>query len=248
VDDRWNLLIGAAAKALAEGTRDRLGRLLNTPFGGAEPAAMVMSDLHAVGFDLGPSARAALPTLNPDDAVNSYRMTIDASAIPVRKSIVDWLLFRKVATVRRRLFGEDLSLDIVPELKQKRLPEASREALDQAMTNAVTPKFSTLPANYAQGLFSDYVGKFRTSVLVGLQKRRAELEAERASRKAPYDANAQVLESMKQLREQGTQVGRELESLAEVEDVALTPLLFEDAETVASIDLEATVVPESATA
>jgi hypothetical protein len=85
-------------------------------------------------------------------------------------------------------------------------------------------------------------------VLVGLQKRRAELEAERASRKAPYDANAQVLASMKELREQSTQIARELESLAEVEDVALTPLLFEEAETVASIDLEATIVPESATA
>jgi Dynamin family len=248
VDDRWNLLIAAAAKSLAEGTRDRLARLLNTPFGGAEPAAMVMSDLHSVGFNLGPSAKAAVPALNPDDLIGSYQTTIDASTIPVRKSFVDWLLFRKVASVRRRLFGEDLAQDIAPEVKQKRLPELSRAALEQALTNAVAPKFSTLPAQYAQGLFTDYVGKFRTSVLVGLQKRRAELEAERASRKAPYDANAQVLASMKELREQSTQIARELESLAEVEDVALTPLLFEEAETVASIDLEATIVPESATA
>jgi hypothetical protein len=150
--------------------------------------------------------------------------------------------------VRRRLFGEDLSLDIAPEIKQKRLPELSRAALEQAITDGVKPKYSTLPAKYAQGLLSDYIGKFRTNVLVGLQKRRAELEAERASRKAPYDANAQVLASMKELREQSTQIARELESLAEVEDVALTPVLFEDADTVASADLEATAVPESATA
>jgi Dynamin family len=249
LDDRWNLLIGAAARALAEGTRDRLGRILNTPFGGAEPAAIVMSELHAVSFDLAPSARAAAPALNPDDAISSYCMSIDPASIPVRKSIADWLLFRRIATVRRRLFGEDLSQDIAPEVKQKRLPEISRAALLQAMEDAVKPAFSTLPSRYAQSLLLDYIGKFRTSVLVGLQKRRGELEAERAARQRPFDANSQLLDSLQQLRDQTTQIARELESLAEVENVALTPLVFEDAETLASIDLaEATVIPETATA
>jgi hypothetical protein len=249
VDGRWNLLITAAARSLAEGTRDRLGRLLNTPFGGAEPAAMVMSDLHAVSFDLAPSARTAIPALNPEDALNSYRMEVDASTIPVRKSIGDWLLFRKIATVRRKLFGEDLSQEIAPEVKQKRLPEVSKAALDKALEDAVAPKFSTLPAKYAQGLLSDYVGKFRTSVLVGLQKRRADLETERATRQVPFDANAQLLATLEELREKTTQIARELESLAEVERVAIAPLVFEDAETVASVELaEATIVPESATA
>jgi hypothetical protein len=249
VDDRWNLLISAAARALAEGTRDRLGRILGTPFGGAEPAAIVMSELHAVGFDLAPNARAAVPALNPEDAVSAYRMSIDPANIPVRKSIADWLLFRRIATVRRRLFGEDLSQDIAPEIKQKRLPEMSRAALLQAMEDAVKPAFSTLPAKYAQGLLSDYIAKFRTSVLVGLQKRRDELEAERAARQTPFDANAQLLATLEQLREQTTQIARELESLAEVENVALTPLVFEDADTIAVIDLgEATVIPETATA
>jgi hypothetical protein len=249
VEDRWNLLIAAAARSLAEGTRDRLGRLLSTPFGGAEPAAMVMGDLHAVGFDLAPSARAAVPALNPDDALSSYRMEIDASTIPVRKSIGDWLLFRKIATVRRRLFGEDLAQEIAPEVKQKRLPASSHAAFEQAQEGAVTPKFSTLPAKYAQGLLSDYVEKFRTSVLVGLQKRRGELEAERAARQTPFDANAQLLATLEELREQTTQIARELESLAEIEHVAMTPLVFEDAETVVSIEIaEATVIPETATA
>jgi hypothetical protein len=249
VDDRWNLLIDAAAQSLAEGTRDRLGRLLNTPYGGAEPAAMVMGDLHAVGFDLGPSAKAAIPALNPEDALTSYRMEIDLSTIPVRKSIGDWLLFRRIATVRRRLFGEDLAQEIAPEVKQKRLPALSRTAFEQALEGAVTPKFSTLPAKYAQGLLSDYVGKFRTSVLVGLQKRREELEAERAARQTPFEANTQLLATLKELREQTTQIARELESLAEVENVAMTPLVFQDAETIGSIELaEATVIPEPATA
>lgn len=249
VDDRWNLLLTAAARSLAEGTRDRLGRLLNTPFGGAEPAAMVMSDLHGVSFELGPSARAATPALNPDDAVNSYRMEFDASTIPVRKSIGDWLLFRKIATVRRRLFGQDLTQEIAPEMKQKRLPELSRAAFQKAIEDAVTPKFSTQPEEYAQGLLADYIGKFRTNVLVGLQKRRADLEAERATRQAPFDANAQLLATLEKLRQQTTQIARELESLAEVERVAITPLVFEDAETVASIEIrEAAVAPVTATA
>jgi len=249
VDDRWNLLIGAAARSLAEGTRDRLGRILNNPFGGSEPAAIVMSQLHAIGFNLTPSAQSAVSALNPEDAVSSYRMSIDPANIPVRKSIGDWLLFRKIASVRRRVFGEDLSNEISPENKEKRLPEQSRAALEQSIDNAVKPAFSTLPASYAQGLMADYVGKFRTSVLVGLQKRRSELEAERAERRAPFEVNGQLLESLKQLRDQTTLIARELESLADVEEIALTPLDFENDETVVAMNLtEAAAAPEQATA
>lgn len=249
IDGRWNLLITAAARSLAEGTRDRLGRLLNTPFGGAEPAAMVMHDLHAVSFDLAPSGQTAMPALNPEDALNDYRMEVDVSTIPVRKTIGDWLLFRKIATVRRKLFGQDLSHDIAPEIKEKRLTEPSKAALQKAMDDAAAPKFSSLPAKYAEGLLADYVGKFRTSVLVGLQKKRADLEADRATKQAPFDANARLLTTLEQLREKTTQIARELESLAEVERIAIAPLAFQDAETVASIEVaEATVATESATA
>src|SRR4030095_13603272 len=160
-----------------------------------------MGYLHAVGFDLGPSAKAAMPALNPDDALSSYRMEIDLSTIPVRKSIGDWLLFRKIATVRRRLFGEDLAQEIAPEVKQKRLPALSRAAFEQAQERAVTPKFYALPAKYGQGVLFEYFGKFRISVLVGLQKWCGELEPERAARQTPFDANTQLLATLEELRE-----------------------------------------------
>ena len=143
------------------------------------------------------------------------------------KSIGDWLLFRKLAAVRRRLFGDDLSNELSSETKRKRLTEPSRAALEQAIGNAIKSQFSTLPAKYGQGLLADYVGKFRTNVLVGLQKRRSELEAERAGHRTPFEVNAKLLESLREMREQTTLIARELESLADVEDVTLTPLDFD---------------------
>ena len=56
-------------------------------------------------------------------------MAIKEEAVPVKKSFSDWLLFRGVATVRRRLFGEQKDQTIAPELKQKRLPDTARAAL-----------------------------------------------------------------------------------------------------------------------
>ena len=61
----WNPLLAMAGRSLADETRSRLGSLLGGPLGGAEPAAAVMSDLHAIGFDFGSLvAREAAPALD----------------------------------------------------------------------------------------------------------------------------------------------------------------------------------------
>lgn len=139
--------------------------------------------------------------------------------MPVKKSLGDWLLFRGLATVRRRLFGDDLAQEIPVEEKQKRLPQTSREALLKIADDTLYAKFPALPKTYSTRLLEDYIKKFSTEVIAGLRGLRDQLQAERAERQAPFEANTRLLEAMKALSERVGKVTGELDDLAKREGV-----------------------------
>lgn len=218
----WNPLLREVGQALADETRQRVRRLVETPLGGSEPAALVMTDLHAVDFELSGPAQAALPSIQIQDATEPYTTVISPEVIPVKKTLGDWFLFRGIATVRRRLFGEDLSKDIAPEEKQLRLPENCREALRESASDAVKAKVPSLPKTYSDRVLAAYTEKFCAEVLKGLRGLREELATERADREAPFKANADLLATMEALVGRVGAVAEELNSLAQKE--GLPPL------------------------
>ncbi|MGB8168002.1 MAG: dynamin family protein [Chthoniobacteraceae bacterium] len=217
--EHWNRIMVESADALAIETRARLGRLLGGTLGGAEPAAATMTDLHAIGFNLGRIASGALPGLDQREASNAYQLKINVEELPVRKSFVDWILFRGAATVRRRLFGEDLTQEIAPELKAKRLPQSSREVLETMIDAGVKEKFHKLPAKYSEELLTAYVAKFRADMLENLRQHREQLANERAARQAPFESNAAALTALDQLSEQAAKVAADIRELAKKENV-----------------------------
>lgn len=219
----WNLILREGGQTLADETRTRLRRMLGTPLGGAEPAASVMTDLHAVGFDLAPAGQSAMGSLGAQDATEPYAHALSTDSVPVRRSIGDWFLFRGAGTVKRRLFGDDLAREIMPDEKQKRLAEPSRVALRAIADEAVRDKFPALPSAYSERLLNTYVEKFCQEVTGGLKRVREKLEAERAERQAPHEANTQVLAAVTTLNERVTTVSEQLNALAEKEGV---PPLF----------------------
>jgi hypothetical protein len=168
-------------------------------------------------------SEAAIPKLEEKEAVDSYRMTIKEDDVPVRKSFADWMLFRSAPTVRRRLLGDELEQEIEPEIKEKRLGEATKEALFQKIDDAVRERFPAFPGKFAERLLTGYVTTFRDQLVTGLREARAQLERERADRQAPFDANTQVLAAMEALNEQASRVAAEIARLAEKENASINP-------------------------
>ncbi|HEX8296544.1 MAG TPA: dynamin family protein [Chthoniobacteraceae bacterium] len=217
-EQHWNPLLTSAAQSLADESHARLSALLGTSLGGAEPAASVMTDLHAVNFRLGPAAQAALPALSQKELIEPYKLELKDEEIPVRKSIGDWLLFRKIATVRRRLFGENLQQEIEPAIKQQRLPEKSRETFLRLIDVAVQEKFPSLPTGHAEELLKGYVARFREEVLQGLRAHREQLGKNRAQCQTPFDRNAQALSALRELDQQAGKVATALDALSAQEN------------------------------
>ncbi len=214
---RWNPLLLSAGRALGEESRRRLTELLGTMLGGAEPAALVMTDLYAVGFNLGSVAPAAMPALGEPENLSPYEFGLDAERIPVRKFFADWVLFRKIATVRRRLFGADLDQPIEFRIKQKRLVESSKEALFSMIDETLREKLAALPVQYSEALMGGYVEKFATGVVEGLRRLRGEFIQQRVERQTPFDLNRQVLAAVEELSERTSAVLEELRLMAQNE-------------------------------
>jgi hypothetical protein len=202
---------------LGDESRLRLRELLGGQLGGAEPAAAVMTDLHAIDFDLGQVARAASPSLGGQETGAAYTMSIPEEAVPVKKSVGDWLLFRKTSTVRRRLFGEKLDQPIPPEVKQKRLPETARAAFLEMIDNSIKEKLPILPAKYSESLATAYVTKFRSVILEKLRQQRDQFATDYAQRQAPFETIAAIQASMKDLAEQSSKAVADIILMAQQE-------------------------------
>jgi energy-coupling factor transporter ATP-binding protein EcfA2 len=214
VEDDWNPLLIGAGRELAAEAAAQLRSAVATPLGGAEPAAAVMSDLHAVGFSFQTAAQAAISSLDADEVEEPYRATITADAIPVRKSLLDAIFFRSRVAVRNRLFGEQLNREIASGAKQKRLPETSREAILGQMEEIVRQKFPALPASYCERLLTAYVTKFQTAVQEGLRQLRDQFARDRSDCLIPFETNKQILASAQELHEQATSVACALDQIA----------------------------------
>ena len=219
----WNPVLTESARSLAGDTRGRLRSILENQVGGAEPAAAVMSDLHALGFSLVPSAQAALVELNAEESLEAYRLKITAEAVPVNKTFVDWLLFRKMATVRHRVFGEDLAQDVAPEIKQQRLGDESRESFAQMIDEVAKTKVAVLPGQFSERLLTAYVAKFQADVRDRLRGQRDQVATERAARQTPFEANSKVIAALEALRTCATEVETALRRIGEEENATLPP-------------------------
>jgi hypothetical protein len=176
-----------------------------------------MSDLHAIDFSLVPIAQAALPALDRPESADAYPTTIKAEHVPVKKSIGDWMLFRGISTVRRRLFGDDLQQAIAPEIKTARLAEPARAAFAEMIDSTVKEKFPALPTKFSALLAGSYAAKFRTTILESLRQQRDTFAADLAAAKAPHQAITDILAAMKALDDQSSKSVGEIILMAQQE-------------------------------
>ena len=219
----WNPAVTDAARVLAQQSRGSLERLATNPLAGLQAPSEVVADMQIAGFSPAPSGQRAVGAITAQDDPASYKMTIQADSIPVHKSFLDWILFRSLATVRRRLFGEDLSRDILPVEKEKRLREESRAEFERVLEAALQERLPGRPIKFAESLVESYVTRARDEILAGVRTLREHLARERAARQVPFERQAKILAGFGELEAQAGKVAAEIEQLSEEEEAKMTP-------------------------
>ncbi len=219
----WNPALTDTARTLAEESRARLSRLAGTEHAGTRPTAEILADLRTAGFSLREIGQRALAAARMDDDLAAYKMALRTDALPVKKSFVDWLLFRGRAKVRRRLFGTDGGRDITPLEKEKRLHAESRAEFESQWETAIRERFPSRPVAFSEKIADAYVAAAVENIGSSLRSLRATLTSQRDARQAPFDVQAAILGAANDLHEQAARVAKDVELLAEKDQAASTP-------------------------
>jgi hypothetical protein len=217
----WNPVLTDAARALAEQSKERLHRLASRAHAGLHPTVEVLSDLQTTGFSTNASSQKALTAANAEEDIASYKVTIPAETIPARKSVLDWLLFRSVANVRRRIFGEDLAKEIPADVKAKRLGAESRAELERLIETTLQARFPSKPSKHGADLVSAFLKRVVEEIVSSLRQSRDQIAQLRNSRQVPFDRQAKIIAAMTELESVSERVGKDIALLAEQESSLL---------------------------
>jgi hypothetical protein len=147
-------------------------------------------------------ARAALDKVNPLAGVSVQKPTMDLDAMPVRRSFLDFVLFRSPSRIRRDLFGtaETPNATIPAADKAKRLGSASREAMRTTLLTHLDGFFSRA----VDGMIDRSLETYAPAVIAGVspeiaaRKQEAEETFSDAERRLAEVAN--VVDSLTRLR------------------------------------------------
>jgi hypothetical protein len=219
----WNEALTNTARSLHEDIRFQLARATANDDAGLVPAPEVHADMKVAGFSAGPCGASVLATIQPSFDSTPFPAHIAPDSVPIRKTFVDWLLFRTVAKIRSRMFGSDGTLDIPIVEKEKRFNDITRTALEKHLDTVVAERFPTLPETFASGINRDYTTRTVSEITSRLRTLRDTLAKERAELQTPYEIDAAVLAAAVQLEQRAESIATDLSVLAMQENVNLNP-------------------------
>ena len=198
-EQRWDPVLVHAGLAMAQDVRACLADAARGPFGGAQPSAEAVDDFHRIGVNLGGIASAAMNNLGPLEPLEAYLINLALDEIPVAKTVSDWLLFRRAATIRRRVFGEEMESRVEPAVKLQRLPAGSRETLRGMIEENIHLKFTSFaPAEAAKAVYG-YVEGFCGGLQGILQHKREQFISVRDALRKEAEANQGIVALMQKV-------------------------------------------------
>lgn len=193
----------------------------------AEIEAEQLADIGAAGLDLDHCVRDLLEAAPMAEGLPQSEAVFDSMQLPVRRRLLDWLLLRRAATVRQRLFGppEAPDLPIQAAEKTRRLGDAGREAMLAQLRGLIAPMFEAA----AGALPDSWLARFDEALVQRLQtamtERRSALATDSEAVTKELEAVQAVVTRLHTLRQmagqQRQQVSMLQQEVAEMDPAAL---------------------------
>ncbi len=227
--NHWNEALVNTGRSLFDDVRSHVGRAGSTETAGLAASAQFVADMKVAGFSPVPAASAALNALSPSFDPTPFPARIAVETMPVRKTFVDWLLFRRMAKVRTRLFGEMGTKDIPVAEKGRRLLDPARAALGKHLDAIVSERFPGTLERFAITHTYDFTTTATTAIQRSLRELRDGLVHEYNQLKKPYAVDEGVLAAVARLEQQADDVMSDICLLALQEGVTFNEGISLDA-------------------
>ncbi|MGK0185685.1 MAG: GTPase SAR1 family protein [Verrucomicrobiales bacterium] len=184
-------------------TVSQVKTLVDTPLCGAKFSIETVAAIDSLAISLPELGQSIGAKQAASSNSEEGRLSIEVNAIPVRKSLVDWILFRNQEAVRQRVLGTvgDLDQQIPPDVKSKRLGEEGLRTIRSLCLESLNQQFAGIP----QSSSDRAVGEFASGFIQELDKRvRAEknsLEEELKNLHVRMSSDKLILDALAKLRE-----------------------------------------------
>ena len=197
--------VGPVLRDVREDLAETVQGVLKTVSGnagaGADLPDAIASDLGTVDLDLSGVGVAALAAQG-QRPVAGGALRVTTAAVPVRRGFVDWLLLRRRATVRRRLFGppEAPAKAVPAAVKARRLREAGRRELEAAFQTELQRFFDDELRSLARSWLDGYVHSLHQGIGERIDALRAENDHRAEVVARQLDETRQVQAALESLR------------------------------------------------
>jgi ribosome biogenesis GTPase A len=178
-DDSWQDLVNWHLKnTLEQEVRrdasnivDHFRPLLAGYSGGARLNMFQMGRLHQAGLRIEESVPQLLRSLGDKVQAGMPRLDLDVEEVPLKRSLVDLVLFRKRPKVLEKFFGRDGDQSIPARKKRKRLGGGGEEYLKEQLQRVINEQLPALQRDYIEQILESY----RAAFTEAMQRRAAEL-------------------------------------------------------------------------
>ena len=139
---------------------EQIGSLLGGYSGGARLNMFQMGRLHQAGLQIEEHLPPLLQGLGQEIEISVPELTLQQNEIPLKRSLIDMVLFRKRAKVCEKFFGVDGNRQIPSGKKRKRLAGAAEGFLKVQLSSQIREQLPELQRRYISEVLDLYQQQF----------------------------------------------------------------------------------------
>lgn len=173
-DKYLNAHIGKESSNDAKAILQKLHSLMDTREGGARFPVKESQALEQAGLRFYPTVQRLLENLGGGEEPDAMRFELKPEEVDLKRTFLDYLLFRTNKSIRLKFFGPDGTNEIPTHLKWKRITEPQLEALRALIIDYPETVLPQVQQEYIDRILQGYVSELQRE----LNQQREKLEAD----------------------------------------------------------------------
>lgn len=201
-EESWNELLARLNPEIEQESErqsslllEHLREKLKGEHAGAEFTETQLAALHNAGLQVDKVLDGCLQELGTGTHAVTPQLEVTTEAIPITRTMGDYLKFRSRSRVWQQVFGDDGSRNVESTVKKARLGNDSLEKLHAIARDAVSRQMPELLQRYADGLADAHVSKCVTA----LKQKISELKTATETSIVPLESTLQFCERAQQV-------------------------------------------------
>lgn len=215
-EKRFAPIFRAYQEELAMTLEESLRARIREGDAGLADASETEAQRKLLGLDLDRLGQRSIDALDRSRVVEASDRVVTGEDVPIRRGVVDWLLFRSGSKLRDKVFGksEAAQQPLSPELKKKRLGAKAHSAMRQALASYRKKFLTETFQRQRNEILAAYANANLRGIARSLSSQHEELDVAHRRLGADLAARLAIFEPLDAVRSQTDEANRVIENLS----------------------------------